>query len=112
MCSDADHYAAYYADKLWNLLPEVYRAEDSAEEGVPGPLAELVARLGEQAAVLRRSLDRLWEDQSPETCDAWAIAYLGDLLAVNLLPQMDARARRVHVAKTIYYRRRKGTVAV
>jgi hypothetical protein len=110
--SDRDHYEAYYANKLWQLLPAVYRAEDSALLDQNGPLRELVDRLGEQAAVLRRSLDRLWADQSIETCEDWVIAYIGDLLATNLVVSLDARGQRLDVAKTIYYRRRKGTVAV
>jgi hypothetical protein len=116
---DRDHYAAFYADKLWNLLPEVYRAEDAAADSPPsgvspedraGPLRELLRRVGAQAAVVRRSLDRAWADQSPETCDAWATAYLGDLLATNVLPYLDDAARRRDVGKTIHYRRRKGTL--
>ena len=61
---------------------------------------------------MRRSIDRLWEDQSIETCDDWVIPYLADLLATNLVPSMDARGQRLDVANTIYYRRRKGTVAL
>ena len=67
-----DRYEDYYAAKLWQLVPGVYRALDS-DPVAPGPLAEIVARIGAQAAVLRRSLDRLWEDQSIETCDDWII---------------------------------------
>ena len=107
---DPDRYDLYYADKLWTLLPAIYRAEDSAREDVKGPLRELVERFGAQAAVLRRSIDRLWEDQSIESCDDWVIAYVADLLATNLVASLDARGQRVDVAKTIYYRRRKGTV--
>jgi hypothetical protein len=110
MSNDADRYEAYYAQKLWQLLPELYRAEDSPELDRKGPLRELVERIGAQAAVVRRSIDRLWEDQSIETCDDWVIAYLADLLATNLVPGLDARGQRRDVAKTIYYRRRKGTV--
>jgi len=110
--SDRDHYEAYYADKVWQLLPAVYRAADSLVLDRNGPLRELVNRLGGQAAVLRRSLDRLWADQSIETCDDWVIAYIGDLLATNLVGNLDARGQRLDVAKTIYYRRRKGTVAI
>jgi hypothetical protein len=109
---DQDHYEAYYADKLWGLLPAVYRAGDSDSLDAKGPLRELVERIGAQAAVLRRSIDRLWEDQSIETCDDWVIPYLGELLATNLVAHLDARGQRVDVAKTIYYRRRKGTLAV
>lgn len=112
MTGDRDGYEAYYADKLWNLLPAVYRAQDTDQFAAAGPLRELVDRIGAQAAVVRRSLDRLWEDQSIETCDDWVIPYLGDLLATNLVTHLDARGRRLDVAKTIRYRRRKGTLAV
>jgi hypothetical protein len=112
MTQDYDRYGIYYADKLWSLLPAIYRAEDSENFESAGPLRELVNRIGLQAAILRRSNDRLWEDQSIETCDDWAIAYIGDLLATNLVASLDAREQRRDVAKTIYYRRRKGTVAI
>ena len=112
MPHDADHYVLYYADKLWRLLPEVYRAEDSADPEVTGPLQELVKRIGGQAAIVRRGLDRLWDDQSIETCDDWLIPYIGDLLATNLVASLDAPGQRLDVAKTIYYRRRKGTPAL
>jgi len=59
-----DHYQIYYQDKLWNLLPGIYRALDTASFVIPGPLREMVNRIGAQAAILRRSIDRLWEDQS------------------------------------------------
>jgi hypothetical protein len=107
-----DHYEIYYADKLWNLLPAVYRAEDTDQFGATGPLREIVNRIGVQAAILRRSIDRLWEDQSIETCDDWVIPYIGDLLSTNLVAGLDARGQRLDVAKTIYYRRRKGTLAI
>jgi hypothetical protein len=110
--ADQDHYQAYYSDKLWNLLPAIYRSLDTDVFNSNGPLRELVNRVGLQAAILRRSIDRLWEDQSIESCDDWVIAYIGDLLATNLVSSLDARGQRLDVAKTIYYRRRKGTVAV
>src|SRR5579884_3451419 len=112
MLNDRDHYEAYYADKLWHLIPAVYRSVDTDQLDSNGPLRELVNRIGAQAAILRRSIDRLWEDQSIETCDDWVIPYLADLLATNLVASLDARGQRLDVAKTIYYRRRKGTVAI
>jgi len=112
MTGDQDHYEAYYADKLWNLLPAVYRALDTDQFNINGPLRELVNRIGAQAANLRRSLDRMWEDQSIETCDDWVIPYIGDLLATNLVTNLDPSRQRLDVAKTIYYRRRKGTLAI
>jgi hypothetical protein len=112
MINDADHYEAYYADKLWSLLPAVYRAQDTDQYSSNGPLREMVNRIGVQAAILRRSIDRTWEDQSIETCDDWVIPYIGDLLVTNLVANLDARGQRQDVANTIYYRRRKGTVAI
>lgn len=107
-----DRYEAYYADKLWDLLPTIYRMEDTYAFDQKGPLREMVDRIGAQAAVLRRGMDRLWEDQSIETCDDWVIPYIADLLATNLVASLDGRGQRLDAAKTIYYRRRKGTVSV
>lgn len=112
MAEDLDHYQAYYQGKLWNLLPAIYRTLDANDPDVQGPLHEIVNRIGAQAAIVRRSMDRMWEDQSIETCDDWVIPYIADLLATNLVASLDARGQRLDVAKTIYYRRRKGTIAV
>jgi hypothetical protein len=112
MTAVLDNYAIYYADKLWNLLPAVYRAEDTDQFGANGPLREIVNRIGAQVANVRRNIDRMWEDQSIETCDDWVIPYIGALLGTNLVSGLDPRAQRIDVAKTIYYRRRKGTLAI
>jgi hypothetical protein len=105
-----DGYDAYYAERLWQSLPAVYRTADTDSFVTPGPLRELLNRIGVQVAVVRRSIDRLWTDQSIETCDDWVIPYIGDLLGTNLVTHLDARAQRLDVAKTIHYRRRKGTL--
>ena len=112
MADVADGYAEYYAQRLWALLPAVYRTDDTDASGAPGPLRELLNRIGGQVAVVRRSIDRLWADQSIETCDDWVIPYIGGLLGTNLVNGLDARGQRLDVAKTIHYRRRKGTLAV
>ncbi|WP_375494013.1 hypothetical protein [uncultured Nostoc sp.] len=112
MGSDRDHYEIYYADKLWSLLPAVYRTQDTDAFDTSGPLREIVNRIGTQAAILRRSIDRMWEDQSIETCDDWLIPYIADLLATRVISSLDARGQRLDVANTIYYRRRAGTVAI
>jgi hypothetical protein len=106
------YYATYYAERLWQMLPAVYRSADTDSLDLPGPLRELINRIGAQVAVVRRSIDRLWEDQSIETCDDWVIPYIGDLLGTNLVPNLDAPAQRLDVANTVAYRRRKGTVGV
>jgi hypothetical protein len=107
-----DGYDAYYAERLWQLLPAIYRTADTDNSGTSGPLRELLNRIGAQVAVVRRSIDRLWSDQSIETCDDWVIPYLGDLLGTRLASHLDPRAQRLDVAKTIHYRRRKGTLQV
>ena len=108
-----DGYDGYYANRLWQLLPgRLPRAATATTVGVTGPLQELVARIGAQVAVVRRSIDRLWADQSIETSDDWVIPYIGDLLDTNLVNGLDAPRQRLDVAKTIHYRRRKGTLAV
>src|ERR1700752_1265639 len=106
-----DRYGEYYAAKLWQLIPAVYRSL-AAVPAEPGPLAEIVNRIAAQAAVLRRSIDRMWEDQSIETCDDWVIPYIGDLGVTQLVACLDPAGKRRDVAKTIYYRRRKGTVGL
>jgi hypothetical protein len=112
MTNDLDQYEAYYYSKLWKLLPAIYQSLDSSQFNTSGPLRELVNRIGVQAANLRRSIDRMWEDQSIETCDDWVIPYIGKLLATNLILNLDARSQRLDVANTIDYRRRKGTLGV
>src|SRR6266540_2629196 len=99
MDADADRYEAWYTRKLWSLLPAIYRAEDSGSFDEAGPLQELVGRIGVQAAIVRRSIDRLWEDQMIETCDDWVVDYIGDLLSTNMVPSLDGRERRVGVGR-------------
>jgi hypothetical protein len=109
---DADRYDAWYAESLWALLPAVYRSEDTPTFGDSGPLRELVERIGAQMAIVRRSIDRIYEDQSIESCADWVIPYIGQLVAARLIPGLDARAQRLQVAKAIYYRRRAGTLPI
>lgn len=106
-----DGYVAWYQAKLWGLLPAFYRTMD-APNGETGPLHALLDRIGAETATIRRSIDRLWENQSIETCDDWVVPYIGDLLATRLLSCLDARAQRLDVAKTIHYRRHSGTLGV
>src|SRR5580693_8894994 len=107
-----DGYDGYYAERLWQLLPAVYRTADTDSLVAAGPLRELLNRIGAQVAVVRRSIDQLWADQSIETCDDQFIPSIGELVGTDLVAHLDARAQRLDVAKTIHYRRRKGTVAV
>lgn len=106
-----DGFERYFAEKLWERVPKVYRQEDGAAER-PGVLRALVEIVAAQAARLRRSHDRQWEDRFIDLCDSWAVPYLGALVGTRLVSALDPTARRIDVAKTIYYRRRKGTPRV
>ncbi len=112
-----DGYERHYTEMIWSLIPGMYRDEDgragtAIDPGGRGQLRALVEVMAGQAAVLRRSVDHLWDDQFIDLCEDWAVPYLGDLVATRLVSALDTRARRVDVAKTIYYRRRKGTLRV
>jgi hypothetical protein len=106
-----DRYAAYYAEKIWEMIPAFYRDEDGRAVQ-PDVLRSIVEILAEQAAHLRRSTDELWDDAFIDLCRSWAIPYLGELVATRLVASENLRASRIAVAKTIYYRRRKGTLRV
>jgi hypothetical protein len=93
-------------ERLYGLLPAVHRLRD-AERGEP-----LRALLGLIEVELRRveaSIDELGDSWFIETCPPWLVPYIGDL--VGNRPLLDTPAGgRADVARTIHYRRRKGTL--
>ena len=99
------------AEKLYNLLPALYRIRD-AEQGFP--LQALCAVIAEEIAVLRENLDQLYDDQFIETGAEWVAPYIGDLIGYRPIHGVTARtvSARAEVANTIAYRRRKGTATV
>src|SRR5215471_9070527 len=118
-------------NRLYNLMPSIYRERDE-REGFP--LRDLLRIVTEQADIVHSDIQLLWDNFFIETCERWAIPYIGDLVSNNLLhnaqnlkapdtarelfPDLigpDLRPTntirtRADVAKTIYYRRRKGTL--
>ena len=99
------------ADKLYALLPSIYRIRDQ-EEGAP--LKAFLTVLAEQAEVLQEDLAQLYDDQFIETCAEWVVPYLGGLIGYRKLRDTAATngSSRAEVANTIAYRRRKGTVSI
>jgi len=93
-------------DHLYDLMPAVYRLRD-IDQGYP--LKALLRLITQQVDVVKQDIDRLWDDFAIETCRPWVVPYIGDLVGNNLLHDAGARTR-VDVARTIYYRRRKGTL--
>lgn len=106
-----DNFEVYFTEKIWEMIPAFYREQDGLAEN-PGVLRGMVEIMARQAAVLRRSNDHLWDDEFIDLCNSWAIPYIADLVATRLVSALNKRGRRIDVAKTIYYRRRKGTLRV
>ncbi len=99
------------AERLYNLLPALYRIRD-VQEGEP--LRALCAVFAEDIAALGENLDQLYDDQFIETCTDWVAPYIGDLIGYRTLHGITERTRsaRAEVANTIAYRRRKGTATM
>lgn len=111
-------------DRLYDLLPVVYRSRD-AEEGFP--LRALLRVIAEQVDVVEEDIALLYENWFIETCQDWVVPYIGDLIGYqpiheagepDLATTVAARTRnkilipRREVAKTVAARRRKGTLAL
>jgi len=98
-------------ERLYNLLPAVYRARDFKEGE---PLRALLDLVEGEMRLLEEDIEGLYDDWFIETCDDWVIPYIGDLLGVHAVHSLSARgaSMRGYVANTIAYRRRKGTASV
>ncbi len=100
------------SEYLYNLLPAIYRIKDEAQGG---PLKSLISVLAEQAAIMESDISGLYENWFIETCAEWVVPYIGELLGVKGLYDIDSSAgvsQRARVANTIAYRRRKGTATM
>src|SRR3712207_666007 len=102
---------SFDAERLYGLLPAVYRIRD-AERGEP--LRALLSVIAGQVAVIEEDLEQLYDDQFIETCSEWAVPYIGDLVGVSGLFARDDSpwSNRAQVANALRYRRRKGTATV
>ena len=99
------------AERLYRLLPAVYRIRD-AQEGEP--LRALVSLIAREIEAIEENVEQLYDDQFIETCDTWVPSYIGDLIGYRALHgvAVTVRSPRAEVANTIGYRRRKGTAAM
>ncbi|MCP2259139.1 hypothetical protein LX15_002840 [Streptoalloteichus tenebrarius] len=109
-------------DLVFSLLPQYHRQRD-AESG--GALRALLAVLAEQLNLVEDDIARLYDNWFVETCQDWAVPYVGDLVGYRTLRGYEeavahggeasrglaARlAPRRDVADTVTNRRRKGTL--
>ncbi len=98
-------------DRLYNLLPALYRARDAEHDGA---LRALLAIIDEEFTAVEGDIDQLYDNWFIETCEPWVVPYIGDLLGVTPIQPIGETTvnLRGYVANTLGYRRRKGTVAV
>jgi hypothetical protein len=98
------------SDKLYNLLPSLYRQRDAV---IGNPLQALMAVFEGQLSTLQRDIGDLYDNWFIETCDEWVVPYIGDLLSVRSQYIFDDKASlRSFVANTLRYRQSKGTAAM
>jgi hypothetical protein len=111
-------------DRLYKLLPVFYRQRD-AEFGAP--LKALLAVITEQVNIVDRDIAQLYNNWFIETCQDWAVPYIGDLIGyqpptpASLPDALTTSADRAlesilvprrDVANTLSFRQRKGTMAI
>lgn len=99
------------SQKLYDLLPTVYRLRDAEHNEV---LKSYLSVFAEQIAVMEENIDQLYDDQFIETCAEWMVPYIGDLIGYKPLHTKvtNELSQRAEVANTIAYRRRKGTATM
>jgi hypothetical protein len=99
------------AQKLYELLPAIYRIRDAQESE---PLKALLAVIADQFGILQEDLAQLYDDQFIETSTEWVVPYIGDLIGYRALHNVVPKivSQRAEVAHTIGFRRRKGTAAM
>lgn len=104
--------------ELYRLLPEVYRERDADTPQSPSEEPHLKRWSDVHGALLdaiRGTLDQLYADHFPEGSDLrpsqdWIVPYLGALVGARpVSPFVDGQ--REEVAKTVFWRKRKGTLA-
>ncbi len=93
---------------LYQRLPEIYRIRD-AEQCPSGQLQAFLGAIEDAMAALHARTDAQYHDLFVEHCDDWVVAYLADLLGTSRLAG-DPWTLRADVARTVFHRRRKGTL--
>lgn len=111
-------------NRLYQLLPVIYRQRDH-EHGEP--LKALLQVMSEQLDLVEGDISQLYDNWFIETCEDWAVPYIGELIGYDVLHEGGEIASsdmardsdrnsllipRTEVANTIRYRRRKGTLAL
>jgi hypothetical protein len=93
---------------LFERLPEIYRIRD-AEQVPPGQLQAFLGVIEDAMGALHARTDAQYHDLFIEHCDDWVVAYIADLLGTTRLSGAPWTLR-ADVARTVFHRRRKGTL--
>jgi hypothetical protein len=111
-------------DRLYELLPAVYRQRDLDQGQVLRALLRIVTG---QLNLVEADMDQLYDDWFIETCQEWLVPYIGELVGYQVAVEagrpgdVDTVAGQLHnrlliprqdVANTIGDRRRRGTAAI
>lgn len=111
-------------DRLFNLLPAIYRQRDAEEQG---QLQALLRVINEQVMVVQADIAQLYNNWFIETCQDWVIPYIGDLVGYQSVSEVGETGSvltaeeqvqnkitltRREVGNTIHNRRRKGTLSL
>jgi len=97
--------------RLFHLLPAVYRERDN------GDLGAYLDVLGGVLDAIQHTLEQRMADNFPDTpptgpvCQEWLLPYFAQLLDVRLASP-DAAGRRAEIANAVFWRQAKGTLAV
>lgn len=101
-------------DRLYELLPVVYRQRDLE---VNAPLRKLLSLISAQVDLVESDIARLYDNWFIETCEDWVVPYIGDLIGYRSADPVSSTpadnrilSARQEVAKTIRFRRRKGSL--
>ena len=111
-----------FNDRLYRLIPAIYRIRDSE---IGEPLRALLSVISTEVDVVERDMEQLYDNWFIETCEDWAIPYIGDLVGHSPVlptsgdvtdPHVRERNRwlfpRREIANIVRHRRRKGTLLV
>lgn len=93
---------------MYERLPEVLRERDAAGSP-PGQLRAFVDALDTVFTALRQRVEQQYDDLFIDTCSDWVVPYIADLVGTSHLSG-DPQALRADVARTVFHRRRKGTL--
>ena len=71
---------------LYDLLPAIHRVRDAA---LGYPLRSLLAAISDQANELSELIAQRYDDWFIETCEDWAVPYIGDLVGARLAEPLE-----------------------